>query len=240
MIKFADAVMKMVALLAGLTLVGIFAGCNNNPAPVASAERIPSVSEVNPTDAQRLSNGASKLIAAMKKPTTSFHFSYQAQENLTDDKRQPPKVGPITLQADFSPEEIVLLERRGTITKTIKARYGDEVKEGMANLTTLRVMTSPTLVIAVGTGVTSSPTTDLVGMIAADKFTFDTAAASTPYQKAGVERARIVVSTIKGCKGTAWIAEDSGQLIKFNIDVDYLDKNNHAWQEHYEGLVTRK
>ena len=240
MIKFADAVMKMVALLAGLTLVGIFAGCNNNPAPVASAERIPSVSEVNPTDAQRLSNGASKLIAAMKKPTTSFHFSYQAQENLTDDKRQPPKVGPITLQGDFSPEKIVLLERRGSITKTIEARYGDEVKGGMANLTTLRVMTSPTLVIAVGAGVTSPPTTDLVGMIAADKFTFDTAAASTPYQKAGVERARIVVSTIKGCKGTAWIAEDSGQLIKFNIDADYLDKNNHAWQEHYEGLVTRK
>jgi hypothetical protein len=198
------------------------------------------VSEVNPTDAQRLSNGASKLIAAMKKPTTSFHFSYQAQENLTDDKCQPPKVGPITLQADFSPEEIVLLERRGTITKTIKARYGDEVKEGMANLTTLRAMTSPTLVIAVGAGVTSPPTTDLVGMVAADRFTFDTAAASTPYQKTGVERARIVVSTIKGCKGTAWIAEASGQLIKFNIDADYLDKNNHAWQEHYEGLVTRK
>jgi hypothetical protein len=77
-------------------------------------------------------------------------------------------------------------------------------------------------------------------MIAADKFTFDTAAASTPYQKTGVERARIVVRTIRGCKGTAWIAEDSGQLIKFNIDADYLDKNNQAWKEHYEGLVTPK
>jgi hypothetical protein len=149
-------------------------------------------------------------------------------------------VGQITLQADFSPEEIVLLERRGSITKTIKARYGDEVKGGMANLTTLRVMTSPTLVIAVGASVTSPPTTDLVGIIAADKFTFDTAAASTPSQKSGVERARIVVSTIRSCRGTAWIAEDSGQLIKFNIDADYLDKNNQAWKEHYEGLVTPK
>jgi hypothetical protein len=238
--KFATTVMKMVALFVGLTLVGIFAGCNNNPAPVVSSERIPPVSEVNPTDAQRLSNGASKLITAMKKPGTSFHFSYQAQENLTDDKSQPPRVGPITLQADFSPEKINLLERRGSTTKTVKAQYGEEVKWGMANLTTLRVMTSPTLVVAVGAGVTSPPTTDLVGMIAADKFTFDTAAASTPYQKTGVERARIVVRTIRGCKGTAWIAEDSGQLIKFNIDADYLDKNNQAWKEHYEGLVTPK
>jgi len=232
--------MKMVALFVGLTLVGVLAGCNNNTAPVVSSERIPPVSEVNPTDVQRLSNGASKLITAMKKPSTSFHFSYQAQENLTDDKSQPPVVGPITLQADFSPEEINLLERRGSTTKTVKARYLDEVKWGMANLTTLRVMTSPTLVIAVGASVTSPPTTDLVGMIAADKFTFDTAAASTPYQKTGVERARIVVSTVRGCKGTAWIAEDSGQLIKFNIDADYLDKNNQAWKEHYEGLVTPK
>jgi len=55
-----------------------------------------------------------------------------------------------------------------------------------------------------------------------------------------VERARIVVSTIRSCRGTAWIAEDSGQLIKFNIDADYLDKNNQAWKEHYEGLVTPK
>ena len=84
MIKFADVVMKMVALFVGLTLVGVLAGCNNNPAPVVSSERIPPVSEVNPTDAQRLSNGASKLITAMKKPSTSFHFSYQAAGTIPD------------------------------------------------------------------------------------------------------------------------------------------------------------
>jgi hypothetical protein len=50
----------------------------------------------------------------------------------------------------------------------------------------------------------------------------------------------VVVTTIKDCKGTAWIAEDSGLLIKFNIDADYQDKNNHSWKEHYEGMVTPK
>jgi hypothetical protein len=232
--------MKMLALLVGLMLVAVLAGCNNNPAPVVSSERIPPSSELNLTDAQRLSDGASKLIAAMKKPTGSFHFAYKGEENLSEDKTMLPLVGPVTLQADISPEEINVLERRGSTTKTVKALYGDEVNWGMANLTTLRVMTSPSLVIAVGASVTSPPSTDLVGTIVADKFTFDTAAASTPSQKIGLERARMVVTTIRDCKGTVWIAEDSGQLIKFNIDADYLDRNNQAWKEHYEGVVTPK
>jgi hypothetical protein len=228
----------MFALFVGLVLLAVLMGCNNNPAPVVSTERIPPVPEVNLTDAQRLSDGASKLIAAMKKPTASFHFSYQGQENLVDDKTQPPMVGPITLQADYTPAVINLLERRGSTTKTVKALYGEEVNWSMANLATLRAMTRPMLVIAVGASVTSPPSTDLVGSVAADKFTFDTASASTPPQITGLERARMVLTTIRGCTGTAWIAEDSGQLIKFNIDANYLDKNARAWKEHYEGIVT--
>ncbi|HXW14423.1 MAG TPA: hypothetical protein VEN79_07920, partial [Terriglobia bacterium] len=150
-----------------------------------------------------------------------------------------PQVGPVALQADISPEEISLKETRGSTIRTSKAKYGDELSWEIANLTTLGVMTNPTLVIAVGASVTPPPSTDLVGATPADRFTFDTTAA-TPSQKMGLERARMVVTTIKDCKGTAWIAEDSGLLIKFNIDADYHDKNNHAWKEHYEGVVTPK
>ena len=190
----------------------------------------------NMTDARRLSDGASKLMDAMKKPTESFHFSFKGQSiNLSEDKTQPPQVGPVALQADISPEEINLTETRGSTTKTSKAKKGEEINWDMANLTTLGVMTSPNLVIAVGSTVTSPPSTDLVGATPADKFTFDTTAA-TPSQKMGLEAARMVLTTIKDCKGTAWIAKDSGLLIKFNIDADYLDKNNHAWKEHYEGV----
>jgi hypothetical protein len=191
-------------------------------------------------DAKRLSDGASKLIDAMKRPVKSFHFSYKAQENLTDDKTKPPQVGPVGLQADISPEEIDLTETRGSTTRASKAKYGDEVNWGMVNLATLGAMTSPTLVIAVGASVTEPPSTDLVGMVTADKFTFNTALASTTSQKVGLERARMVMTTIRNCKGTAWIAEDSGQLIKFNIDADFLDRNDHSWSEHYEGVVTPK
>lgn len=240
MIGLVSAGMKMLALGTGLMLVAVFAACENKTAPIVTSERISPSSETNVTDAQRLSDGATKLIAAMKRPTGPFHFFYKGKENLTVDKTQPPRVGAVTLQADFSPEEIDLKETRGSSTKTTKAKYGDETNWGMANLATLRVMTSPTLVIAVGASVTSAPSTDLVGTTVADKFTFDTTAAPTPAQKLGLERARMVLTTIRDCKGTAWVAEDSGQLIKFNIDADYRDGSGHAWKEHYEGVVIPK
>jgi hypothetical protein len=109
----------------------------------------------------------------------------------------------------------------------------------MANLTTLGTMTSPNFVIAVASAVAAPPSTDLVGATPADKFTFDTTTA-TPSQKMGLDAARMVLTTIKDCKGTAWIAKESGLLIKFNVDADYLDKYNRAWKEHYEGEVTPK
>jgi len=223
-------------------MVAACVGCNDRPAPVASSPTAARVAMMNVTDAQRLSDGASKLIDAMKKPTESFHFSYTGQENINNqypgDRTQAPSVGPVTLQADISPEEISVNETRGSTTKTAKAKFGDDIDWSMANLDTLGVMTKPTLVIAVGASVTSPPSSDLVGTVLADKFIFDTATATASPQKEGLERARLVMTTIQGCKGTAWIAKDSGLLIKFNIDADYLDKNNHAWKEHYEGNVT--
>ena len=239
--NYRNAFLKVLATLAGLMLVAALVACNDQPAPVVGSLPAPRVPVRNVTDAQRLSDGPSKLIDAMKRPTESFHFSYKGQENINDqyprDKRQLPQVGPVTLRADISPEEISVTETRGSIAKTSKAKYGDELNWSMANLATLGVMTSPTLVIAVGASVTSPPSTELVGAAFADRFDFDTTTA-TPAQKEGLERARMVVSTIKDCKGTAWIAKDSGLLIKFNIDADYLDKNNRAWKEHYEGDVT--
>ena len=235
--------MKMIALLAGLMLVAGLLACNNSFAPFTSSVPARTNSTPNITDAKRLSDGANKLMDAMDKPTRSFHFSFKGQENINNnyprDKTQAPQVGAVALQADVSPEEIDLKETRGLTTKTSKAKKGEDLNWAMANLTTLGVMTSPNFVIAVGSAVVSSPNTDLVGVAPADKFTFDTTLA-TPTQKMGLEAARAVLTTIRDCKGTAWIAKDSGLLVKFNIDADYLDKNGHAWKEHYEGEVTPK
>jgi hypothetical protein len=241
--KRLNRYMKVLAMLAGLILVGALLACNNNPTPEVRSLPAPRPSKPNMTDARRLSDGANKLMDAMNKPKMSFHFSFQGQENINDkfirDQTQQPQVGPVALQADISPEEIKLTETRGATTKTSTAKKGEEMNWAMANLTTLGIMTSPNFVIAVASAVTAPPNTDLVGATPADKFTFDTTAA-TPSQKVGLQAARMVLTTIKDCKGTAWIAKESGLLIKFNLDADYLDKYNRAWKEHYEGEVTPK
>jgi hypothetical protein len=227
-----------------LTMAALLAGCENKVAPVPTVDYTSTTTassataDVSQVDAKRLNDGASKLIDAMKMPSTSFHFSYNGQENLQSDPAQPAEGGPVAVEADVSPQEIDLKETQGKTIENLKAQTGNEVKWGMAHMTMVRVMSNPRLVIAVGASVTAPPTADLVGTIAADKFVFDTASDLTPAQKAGLERARMVVSTVQNCRGTAWIDKDSGELVKFNIDAEYQDKNGHDWQEHYEGVVT--
>lgn len=234
---------SMVKPLAGfgcLLLLVILSSCQNQSTPVVSVERIPQTEEVNATDAKRLSDGATKLLAAMKRPTRAFRFDYKGQENLSSDKTREPAVGSVTLLADVSPEEIRVAETRGTTTSTSHARYGDDFKWGIANLKILQVMTNPTLAIALGASVTNPPSIDLVEKTSADRFMFDTAVPSTISARRGLATARLVVTTIQNCKGKVWIAEDSGQLVKFNIDADLSDSNHHAWKEHYDGLITPK
>jgi len=239
--KGVNQFVKLWAIAAALSLMALLTACSNNSTPEVSSAPPARASQTNITDARRLSEGANKLMDAMNKPKTSFHFSFKGEENINDkhpsDKPQAPKVGPVSLQADISTDEIDLTETRGATNKTSKAKKGDEMGWAMANLSTLGVMTNPNFVIAVGSSVAAPPSTDLVGTAPADKFTFDTTAA-TEAQKRGLAAAHMILTTIKECKGAAWIAKDSGILIKFNIDADYQDKDNHSWKEHYEGEVT--
>ena len=191
------------------------------------------------TEAKRLSDGINKLIKAMKRPTQSFQFEFHGLENLNDDATTPPEIGAVSLSAEVSPQEIKLTEKRASTSRTSTAKRSDETNWEMVNSTILGMMTNPNLVIAMGATVASPPSTDLVGTTVADKFTFDTTTASEVEQRR-LEGARQVLSTIKDCAGTAWIAEDSGLLVKFSVDADYLDKDHRAWKEHYEGVVLPK
>jgi hypothetical protein len=236
---------KLFISLAGLVWAVAFLGCKTKPVPVENAANAPKAraSTPNMTDSSRLSNGANKLLEAMSKPTQSFHFSYKGEENINDkypqDKTQAPQLGPVTLEADISPEETDIVETRGQTKTTSKAKKADALSLAMANMALLGVMTNVNFSIALGSAVTSAPSNEMVGTAVADKFTYDTTLAN-PTQKTGLDIARAMLTTIKDSKGTAWISKDSGQMVKFNIDTDYLDKAGHAWKEHYEGEVTPK
>lgn len=236
---------KRFTALAGLALAAALVGCKSKPAAVESSRNMPKpqASRPNMTDSRRLSSGANKLLDAMTKPTQSFHFSFKGQENLNDkypqDKTQAPQVGPVTLEADISPDERDIVETHGPTKTTSKVKKADTMNWAMANLPLLGVMTNVNFSIAVGSAVASRPSSERVGTTLADKYTYDTTLAN-PTQKMALDVARAMLTAIKDSKGTAWISKDSGQMVKFNIDTDYLDKDGHAWKEHYEGEVTPK
>jgi len=236
---------KLCMALAGLAVAIALVGCRSKPASVENSGNAtrPRAATSNMTDSRRLSNGANKLLEAMTKPTQSLHLSFKGQQNINDkypqDKTQAPQVGPVTMEADFSPDESDIVETRGQTKTETKAKKGDAMNLAMANLSLIGVMTNVNLNIALGASVASSPSNELVGTRMADKYTYDTTLAN-PTQKVGLDVARAMITAIKDSKGTVWIAKDSSEMIKFNIDTDYLDKDGHAWKEHYEGEVTTK
>lgn len=240
-----DICVKSIAPFAVLILAGVLPGCASKPAPMESFSNAPKprASRPNMTEARRLSAGANKLVDALTKPTETFHFSFKGEQNLNDkypeDKTQSPKVGPVTLEMDVSPEVRNIVETRGETRTTTRVAKTDEVNNAMANLALLGVMSEVNFSIALGSAVASSPSSDAVGTVPADKFTFDTSQAN-PTQKTALDIARAMLTTIQNTKGSAWIARDSGRMIKFNIDTDYEGKDGHAWKEHYEGDVTPK
>jgi hypothetical protein len=221
----------------------LIVGCNNQPPQVFTTQSERSVPNTNATDTRRLSDGVNKLIDAMNTPDRSFRFSFKGQENINDnyahDKAQRPVVGPVSLDVAVSALELDLKEKRGKSVKQSKATMENQTSWKMAHLVILRVMTKPNLVIAAGSTLAEPPANDIVGGTIADKYSFDTTTA-TGNQKRAFDMARLVVASVTDCAGTVWIAKDSGELVKFNVDANYLDQDGRAWKEHYEGVVTPK
>ena len=81
---------RTMILLAALMLAAALPACTDKPSPTFSSLPATRPPDTSLTDGKRLSDGASKLIDAMKKPTGSFHFSFKGQENITSGWEQCP------------------------------------------------------------------------------------------------------------------------------------------------------
>jgi hypothetical protein len=226
--------------MACLAVAGLLAGCKNSAPPATTT---PSVSRptVN-TAAKRLGRSGRILMDMMKDPKTPFHYSYKGQENVNDkyafDKTAKPQVAAVTLEADLSPDEMSITSTRGGKKEDHSAKKSDDLRWSMAQLFLITNVTGPTMSIDVVASMASAAGSDTVGAVAADKFTIDTATAAGN-QRAGFDIAKSML-TIKDVKGTAWVAKDSGALVKFNLDESRADERGNAWEEHYEGEVKPK
>ena len=234
---------RWVPVAAAALVAALMGGCDNQQPQVFTSQPEKTVATANVTDTRRLTDGANRLIDAMNRPHRAFRFSFKGQENINDkyaqDKTQQPVVGPVSLDVVVSALELDLKEKRGKSVKQSKAKLENQTSWKMAHLVILRVMTNPNLVIAAGSTVAEPPVNDMVGATMADKYSFDTATA-TGSGRRSFDMARLVLPSIKDCAGTVWIAKDSGEVVKFNVDADYQDQDGRAWKEHYEGEVVPK
>jgi hypothetical protein len=230
----------VTAVAASLSLACLPA-CKHGPGSSSLSAKIDGRS--NNKAARKMSGSANILMDDMKDPKAPFHFAYKGQQNVNDrfplDKNAKPEMGPVTIAADLTSEEIDISEVRGDKKRETKAMKPNQLDWSMAQLSLIGALTSPSFAMAVGSPVASNAGSDSAGGTSCDKYVFDTTTAAGS-QKAGLEIAKSMLTNIKDAKGTVWVAQNTGRLTKFNIDVDYADKSGNAWTEHYEGEVTPK
>lgn len=229
------------SLLASVLLVVfLLGGCKGRqPASVAPAEDKSSAAQ-DQEKIKKLTRCVQLLVDSMKDPKQSFQFSFRGQENLNPkfpkEKGTRPDIGPIELQADFTPEVVSLVSKRGKLRTERKVRKGEEPGWSLGRLDLLSTLASSSSAMALASSAARPAGNGSVAGFPAEKFEFDTRTA-TGAEAVGVEMTRSMLTNLKDAKGSAWIEKNTGRLLKFNIDAYYTEEGGRAWQEHYEGEV---
>jgi len=229
--------------MACLAVAGLLASCQRSAPPTAKSQATATQGASRPTvntASARLRQGAKILTAAMEHPNTPFHYSYKGQQNVTEryafDKTLKPQVGAVTMEADVSPDEMIITSMWVGKKEDHNAKKSDEFGWTNAQISLSANVTEPVQWIDVLAGFATEAGSDTVGGVAADKFTFDS---STVPAAQKFEYDAVMPSLCKAIKVAAWVAKDSGELVKFNIDESIADERG-AWEEHREGEVTPK
>jgi hypothetical protein len=197
-------------------------------------------------DSKKVTDGMKRLMDSFEKPDAPFHFSYQAKENVNPkfpmQAGELPKLGPVTVEADVSSDDVSVTENRNGKQTQSKAGKSDAAGYGLAKLGVMSCMLEVTFPFAYAGPTAQSAGTDAVGGVTTDKYDMDTTTADASTQAAlamlgGMFNGKV---KIKSVKGSAWLEKSSGRLVKFNLDTDMSTQDGHSWQEHYEAVATPK
>ena len=229
--------------MACLAVAGLLASCQKSAPPTATTQATATQGASRPTVntvSARLRNSTKILTATIEHPKTPFHYSYKGQQNVTEhyafNKILKPQVGAVTTEADVSPDEMIITSMWGGKKEDYNAKKSDESGWTNAQLSLAANVTDSIMMIDLLAGLATEAGSDTVGGVAADKFTFDSSTVTAAQQ---FEYNVIRPSQYKAIKVAAWVAKDSGELVKFNIDESIADERG-AWEEHREGEVTPK
>lgn len=229
--------------MACLAVAGLLASCQRSAPPTATTQATATQGASRPTAntaSARLRNSTKILTAAIEHPKTPFHYSYKGQQNVTEhyafNKTLKPQVGAVTMEADVSPDEMIITSMWGGKKEDHNAKKSDEGGWGNAQLSLTSNVTPSLMMIDLLADLATEAGSDTVGGVAADKFTFDSSTVTAAQQ---FQYNVIRPSQYKAIKVAAWVAKDSGELVKFNIDESIADERG-AWDEHLEGEITPK
>jgi hypothetical protein len=232
-----------IAGMACLAVAGLLASCQKSAPLTATTQATATQGASRPavnTVSVRLRNSTKILTATIEHPKTPFHYSYKGQQNVTEhyafNKTLKPQVGAVTMEADVSPDEMIITSMWGGKKEGYNAKKSDESGWTNAQLSLSANVTGSIMMIDLLAGLATEAGSDTVGGVAADKFTFDSSTVTAAQQ---FEYNVIRPSQYKAIKVAAWVAKDSGELVKFNIDESIADERG-AWEEHREGEVTPK
>jgi hypothetical protein len=229
--------------MACLAVAGLLASCQKSAPPTATTQATATQGASRPTVntvSERLRKSTKILSDTLEHPKTPFHYSYKGQQNVTEsydfNKTLKPQVGAVTMEADVSPDEMIITSMWGGKKEDHNAKKSDESGWTGAQLSLMANVTEPVGMIYLIADLATEAGSDTVGGVAADKFTFDS---STVTAAQMFEYDAIRPPRSKAIKVAAWVAKDSGELVKFNIDESIADERG-AWEEHREGEVTPK
>jgi hypothetical protein len=235
-----------IALLVAASISILSAGCQSKSSASSSGLSAPLSGHSGAAeDSKKVTDGIKLLMDSLDKPQAPFHFSYQANENMnpkfpmTDGEL--PKLGPVTVEADLSADQVSVTENRAGKQTETKATKSD-MSFGLAKLGVMGCMLEVTFPLAYAGPTAEAAGSDAVGGVPADKFNMDTTTANASTQAAlamlgGMLNGKIKVKSVKG---SAWLEKSTGRLVKFDLNTDLSTQDGHTWQEHYAAVLTPK
>jgi hypothetical protein len=124
-----------IAGMAYLAVAGLLAGCQRSAPPAATTQATATQGASRPTVntvSERLKKSTKILMDTLEHPKTPFHYSYKGQQNVTEhyafNKTLKPQVGTVTMEADVSPDEMIIT----STNKGQPAAFEDRTAAGAA------------------------------------------------------------------------------------------------------------
>lgn len=192
-----------------------------------------------------LAHAMEKLTNAIEKPASPFHLSLKKSESSGlqyECEADVSSTGIVGRQTDHSPEVKMGID---VFPANTRVRQLSGTPPGSLNWSTVRGGIEMTYLNGhIGDaqeGVKYAGDVE-IGGYEAQRYDFDLAGIDATIKRAmGVGNAIGAGRQVKefNIKGSAWIAKDSGEMVKFQYDTIYSFSNGESEVIHYEGAVSK-